>query len=152
MSPYLRVHLPKVGYNRNMPRAVIFGPRKLGGDGYARGYPSQCVTALEDLMGHLQAGDDIGKLVLICLSYLQLIARVEWGIMLHAGIPLRYLPECWQVMVRNFVGELDGSIQIQDTWTPHLMQEHDVALMGVFVERGATVAELKMLNGCRIYL
>lgn len=55
MSLFLREFLPKVGFNRNMPRAVIYGPQKYGGAGYARGYTHQCATALSDLVGHVRA-------------------------------------------------------------------------------------------------
>lgn len=151
MSPYMSAFLLKVGYNRNMPRAVVFGPRKYGGAGYARGYPSQCTTALHDLVRHIRVGDDCKKQALICLSFLQLIVGVEWDIMQHPNLPLQYLPKCWLVMLRDFLGKIDGSLLLQEACPPPAA-EGDCLLMGGFIQCGATKAKLLTLNCCRLYL
>lgn len=59
--PFLRVILPKMGFNRNFPRAVVHGPYALGGIQTIDVKVEQFVLQLVDMMTAIHKMDIIGE-------------------------------------------------------------------------------------------
>ena len=66
------VVLPKLGINRQMPRAVVYNPLDLGGIGYPSIHTIQDQKGTGHLVKHLKWGNDVGKDFQILLSAVQL--------------------------------------------------------------------------------
>ena len=57
--------LPKLGFNRHTPRAMIYRPRKLGGRQLMDLCVEQPTLHIEATVGHLRWGGKIGKALII---------------------------------------------------------------------------------------
>ena len=60
-SKMLRAMLPKMGFNRNFPRAVVHGPFSLGGNQLIDVKVEQFVLQLVDMMTVIRKMDIIGE-------------------------------------------------------------------------------------------
>ena len=60
--------LPKMGFNRHMPKAVLYGPHRFGGKQLMNIHTEQTVLHTEKFMAHIRGGDSIGNLQLILLN------------------------------------------------------------------------------------
>ncbi len=72
-SPTISTVLPKLHFNRHTARSIIFCPSKYGGLGLPDLYCTQGIGQLSLFIGHLAAHEKSGKLILISMSYVQLI-------------------------------------------------------------------------------
>ena len=64
----MKLLLPKMGINRNMPRSVIFGPRCLGGRQIMDQKIEQPAISYKTTLGHMRRNDNAGKALLITLQ------------------------------------------------------------------------------------
>jgi hypothetical protein len=71
-APALAALLPKMHLNQHTPHAVLFGEPHYGGLNLPDLYTDQGFGQLRLLLGHLRLRDDIGQLILIAISHLQL--------------------------------------------------------------------------------
>ena len=60
--------LPKLGFNRHMPKVVLYGPKLYGGKQLIHTHTEQTILHLETFMGHIRGEDDIGTLQRILLN------------------------------------------------------------------------------------
>jgi hypothetical protein len=73
-SPALLALLPKLHMNRHTACSIIFGPTLYGGLALPSLYGQQCYGQLRFFLGHVRLEDTTGRLILINLSYLQLLS------------------------------------------------------------------------------
>ena len=66
--------LPLMGYNRHLPRAVVFGIRKYGGLNFKHLYIQQGTEHIKQFIKHYRHQGSIGNLLKIALRWLWLIA------------------------------------------------------------------------------
>ena len=71
-APALAVLLPKLHLNRHTSHVIIFGDLRYGGLSIPDLYTDQGYGQLKLLIGHLKLKDEIGELILIAISHLQL--------------------------------------------------------------------------------
>eukprot|EP00957_Ditylum_brightwellii_P149471 11382672-Ditylum_brightwellii.AAC.1 len=62
-----------MGFNRHMPRVVIYGTRKLGDFQLAYLYLEQGASAIHHFLGHVQEMSLVGEQIMINLSQCQLV-------------------------------------------------------------------------------
>ena len=62
-SPFLNAILPKMGFNRHFPRAVVFGPKCYQGKGLDDYEVKQYTSHLTRFVGYLQMEGNIGNLL-----------------------------------------------------------------------------------------
>ena len=60
-SPFINTILPKIGFNRHMPRVVIFGPSHLGGAALADGKVEQAVSHIANKIVALRKNTIVGN-------------------------------------------------------------------------------------------
>jgi hypothetical protein len=72
-SPALCATLSKLHLNKNMARTIIFGPSQYCGLSIPSLYTLQGIGQLHLLVHHLSTKDEISTLMLIDLSYVQLL-------------------------------------------------------------------------------
>ena len=74
-----------MGYNRNMPREAVFGPKALGGIGMTDLFVEQGRAKCIKLLEHIRNMDSIGRLMRIALDWTQLTAGVGFSVLEHPG-------------------------------------------------------------------
>jgi hypothetical protein len=72
-APAIQAMLSKLHHNRHIARAIVYGPTSYGGLALPDLYSSQGITQLRLLLGHLRLQDKSAKLILIDMSYIQLL-------------------------------------------------------------------------------
>ncbi len=72
-GPSAMCHPFKLHLNQHTSPAIVFGPSSYGGLGLPELYTSEGIGQLRLLIGHLHLRDKTANLILIDISYLQLI-------------------------------------------------------------------------------
>ncbi len=152
-APALAALLPKLHLNRHTSHAVIFGELRYGGLGFPDLYTDQGYGQLKLLVGHLKLKDDIGDLILIAISHLQL----------HTGsgdpffsLPYphfsRWIDQNWLTSIWKHTHQIHIKVEVEKHWIPTLAREHDNFLMEIFQAHNFSPSQLRQLNHCRLFL
>jgi hypothetical protein len=70
--PVVCATLKKMSINRNVSRAIVFGPKHLGGMALIYLHTLQGLRSLKYFIGHIANNDGLGKLIHICIEATQL--------------------------------------------------------------------------------
>ena len=82
-SKFVHKCLPKMGFNRHMPRLVVFGPKKYGGMDYFDLKIQQLNIHLKTTKGHMRRGDQVGRAIKANIHALQVISGSADNILLQ---------------------------------------------------------------------
>jgi hypothetical protein len=152
-SPALRATLSKLHLNQNTARSIIFGPSLYGGLSIPDLYFFQGIGQLQLLIHHLSSKDEISSLILIDLSYVQLLTGATTPFLHLQHKRYSQWFECgWVMSIWEFTSTLKLELHIRQAFHPKLSREHDVAIMEVFLFLSLPPTTLKILNACRCYL
>ena len=141
--------LPKMGYNRNTARAVIYGPETLGGVGIKHLYVEQSIEQIKAFTQHTRLSSPLGKTIQINLDWVQLIAGTHQPVLVDTK-KLPHIEGEWFVSIRTFLRSIKGEIRQTTGWRPQLERLHDQCLMDILTPPSKTDAI--RINRCRIYL
>ena len=156
---FIHLLLPKLGLNRNTPRDVIFGPRKMGGRELMDLRVEQPSLHITTTIGHLRRNDKAGKLLLTTMHDTQL----ELGI---KSFFLKVDPQIYQYGTKNtrwrYIWEFTHShainLEIYNYWIPPdtpyrndkvIMEQ---AVQDKFFHTGKAKHYLEIVNNCRMFL
>ena len=153
-SPVLNVCMAKMGYNRNMPREVVYGPLQMGGLGLHDLYIEQGIKAVTALVGHLrEPASQTAKMMLIELQWCQVQAGTSINLLAEPHVPIDYIESCWIMHIRSFLATYNLSIDLTQSAPPVLSCEHDAFIMDQLRTSAlCTAGQLQQLNACRLYL
>ena len=155
-APFLVAILPAMGYHRLTPRDVLYGPYRFGGQALFDLFTEQGIDGLKLLIGHLRSDNDIAQLLLILLSYLQLIAGTRAPYLQSCAARLPHVPATWLGHLRYFMSTFRGSLLIDGLWIPTPPRHQDVFLMDSILDyrgpKSPTDTELLHFNACRMYI
>jgi hypothetical protein len=116
------------GYNRNMPRAVVFAPKLYQGIGFRHLYDLQGCDGTRLLLQELnQEKSTTQRLLMILLETIQLEAGIGEPILENCR-PLDYIEWGWIPHIRDFLHHIHGKI-IGATPKPSFYRENDLYLM-----------------------
>ena len=141
--------LPKMGYNRNTARAVIYGPEKMGGVGIKNLYVEQSIEQIKAFTQHTRMESPLGKTIQINLDWVQLIAGIQKPV-LEDTRTLHHIEGEWFTAIRDFLRSINGQIKQTTGWRPQLERVHDQCIMDVLTSPSKT--EAIRINRCRIFL
>jgi hypothetical protein len=71
-TPVVCATLNKMAINRNVARAIVFGPKRLGGMALCHLHTLQGICRIQYFIGHTANNDGVGKLMSICIESTQL--------------------------------------------------------------------------------
>ena len=148
------VILPKMGINRKMARAVVYGPLDFGGMAYPSMSTIQDVKGISHFIKHLQWNKEVGTDLRLLLSAAQIHSGLTTHLMDNVTDHLTYLEDGHIAHLRERLRQLGGGIWIENAWVPDLQREHDESIMGAFIKvktKGASKARLENANLCRMY-
>ena len=148
--------LPKLGMNRHMPRAVIFGPKQLGGREIMDLRLEQPAKNFITTVGHMRRGDKVADALRATLNDLQIeIGREKPFFELdpeqHPYVTqnTRWL-YTWKMAI-----EFDISIKVYQHWVPPTSYQHDQNIMQKAIMdkayQGKNKYKLQTINLCRLY-
>ena len=142
--------LAAAGYNSKMPRAVVFGPTKYGGMQWESPYSILIYEQIKLIIGSIRLQDTVGKLIIIQLRWMQLIAGTSVPIMEETK-KIPYLQNCWLTAVHNKLVNTNIKIKVADKWYPKPRRENDRVIMD-YVIKYIPEHHWKEINQCRLYL
>ena len=123
----------------------------MGGAGIPHFYTQMMGMKLEAFIAHIRADTILGKSFKINLNFIQLIAGIETPIF-ETMEDLSYVPDNWILHLRKYIIEINGSIIINDTWTPTKLRTNDLNLMAEFKSlKLFTTKELALINYWRLF-
>jgi hypothetical protein len=161
-SPTTQAILPKMGFNRNFPRAVVHGPYSLGGNQLIDLKVEQFVLQITDMMTAVRKMDIIGEQLVYLIAAHQrfLGSSTQFFSTSHEDFTYR----CRNSRM-SFIWEKIQKYGIEITskhfWVPNSDFDNDSALMDVFIvlrkrrqntPQHSTSNDLHNPNEVRLYL
>ncbi len=144
--------LSKMGYNKNMPKAVVYAPSTHGSLRLKQLHTEQGIQKeVLQVLKHIQTGTTLGKLMDITIKAYQIQAGIPNHI-LEDTRPLPWMPNCWINNLREFLYSIHGNIQVKHPWMIPPLWTHNQHLMQTFLSANIPAKDLQTLNNCRIYL
>jgi hypothetical protein len=139
------------GYNRNMPREIVFAPNLYQGIGMRHLYDVQGSDGVRLFIQEINQENSMTQTMLrSLLEVLQLESGIGKQIFEECR-PLDYIEWGWLPHLRDFLFHINGRI-INATETPKLYREHDHYLMDSDYLRQRTRREQIYIHRCRIFL
>ncbi len=142
--------LSAAGYSNKFPRAVVFGPPEYGGLDWANIAVVVLYEKIKMFIGSVRLQDNVGRMIEIQLSWLQLIAGITIPI-LQMDVFLKYLPLCWMTNLHYHLVEHGLQIEVSAAWHPKPQRKNDRVLMDIVLKQVPAWAWAG-INRCRLYL
>jgi hypothetical protein len=152
-SPVLRTCLSKMGYNRNTPKEVVYGPTEMGGIAMHDLFIEQGIQHVIALVGHLRQDSKTGKMMKIELDWCHLQAGTALHLLEHPESSIDYTEDCWIMAIRDFLRMYKLHLEFSAHSQPVILCDQDEFIMDAFrVRGGCTSKEMQRLNACRMHL
>jgi len=143
--------LSKMGYNRNMPKAVVYAPSTHGGLGFKHLHTERGLQKVLQVLKHLRTSTTLGKLLDITIKAYQIQAGIKNHI-LEDTTPLSWMPNWWINNLREFLYSIKGTIIVEHPWMIQPLRINDRHLMQTFLQANIPDKDLRALNNCCLYL
>ena len=151
MSHVLSSALPRAGFTRKFPRAVLYGPTEFQGMGVTSLYDYQYCRHVQDIVDHTWRGTPTGKLIQINLEAVKVEAGL-FGPLFDNPIEITWFNTTSSWIIETYRYCRKKEIVFFDPGTNIMPQcVGDESLMKIFKESGYTQGELTRLNRCRLY-
>ena len=150
-KPVINRILPALGYNRHLPRAVVYGSSRFGGLNFKHLYIDQGTKHVCQFIKYYRNGGTIGDLLKISLRWLHLVAGFSFCPLARPQLHYHHIEDRWYSTTIRFLYQCNASIETNTT-IDVLCREHDSCLMEDFLLQVPTPTELRQLNSCRLFL
>jgi len=137
--------ISKMGYNQNMPKAVIYAPITHGGLGLKHLESEQGIQQVNQVLKHLHSNTTLGTLLQTTIQAYQIHAGIS-KLILEFTQDLPWLPNRWIMHLRKFLHSTNSSIYLTDTWTIPIIQQNDRHIMDNFQSVSYSTSDLQVLN------
>jgi len=112
--------------NRHTPHVIVFGEQKYGGLELPDLYTDQGYGQLKLLVAHLKMKDEIGDLILIAISHLQIhIGSATPFFALPYPAYNKWIPNNWLTSIWKHTHQLTIVVEVEKHWTLGLSRQHD---------------------------
>ena len=148
--------LPKLGINRHMPRAVIYGPRKIGGRQLMDLTIEQPTKNFETTVGHLRRSDGVADALIATLHDLQIETGRETEFFQLDPSQHQYVTKStrWRYLW-EMAWEFQIDVRIFDHWVPKSEFVNDKNIMAIAINgryyQGKNKYKLETINQCRLF-
>ena len=152
-SATIRLILPKLGYNRNTPKYIVYGPSSLGGLNLRSLNEEQGLSKIKHLLKHLQTPTSEASLHFqIALQWVQFTAGVGQPI-LKSPSTISYLESVWFKDLLLFMQHHSITAQMENSQMISLQRQNDSFFMDhILASQQFRKFELEKINYCRLYL
>ena len=144
-KPAINSFLNMMGFNKHMPRAVVFGPIQFGGLGTEQG-----IEKVLFFIRHTHSKTTMGKLAIIVLHNYQLSAGIKLSV-LQNTCPLPHCNDTWIDAVRDFLHTVNGSIEMEQEFQIKPLRTNDEHIMDQVLQSNFTDKDKIAFNRCRLY-
>lgn len=143
--------LPKMGFNRHLPRAIVYGPESCGGLGLQRLSVEQGLAHIQYMIGSIRANtDDSMALYILLESYIIVSGLI--GNPFQNMTPTEYIDAPWIETIRILLNSIHATIKLTNLNTIPLTRVNDKGIMATAIKFYDDTTTLKMINNCRLYL
>jgi hypothetical protein len=130
--------LPSIGFNRNMDKRVVYGPRPSGGIGLRDLFVEQGAAKAAAILKHVQAGRELGRMIICQLQWAQRMAGTAGAILEETASRIPQLEgEAGLTTLREFLQNSDISIVIPEIKPPTPRRTWDSVIMTAAEAGGA---------------
>jgi hypothetical protein len=152
-SPASRAILPKLGYNRNMPTEVIYGPTELGGISLQDLYVMQGTRKVKTILEQVRCQSKLGLMIQATIQWTQHSLGVGFDILRH---PTRRIPpsidDTWVQGVREFLARSNCQLELPDSFQLAPRCTGDKTLIDLAIAHRLTDSKLRSNQRVRYYL
>ena len=150
----MRIIVARCGFNRNTKREIVYGPMAYGGANFRHLYMHQGVGQITTFMKHWRQPNTIpGKLLRCTVAWTQMTAGTSYSILQRVYEDLPHLESRWLTSMRNFMADINATIELDETGVPTVQRQADTYIMDQILESNKfTAAQIRRLNYCRLYL
>ena len=152
-TPFLKVILPRCGYNRTMSRHIRYAPIRYGGAGFLNLFVEQSIRTILSAIKYLRCpAMQMGQMELIALTWAQAHAGVSWCIWGFPERKLPHLPMPWINGVRKALTTIQGKIILSADHIPQPLRANDWYIMDAALEAKIfSTTEIEDINAYRRY-
>lgn len=153
-SFFISALLPKLGYNRNIPRAVALANQRWGGIGLRHFFSEQGTKQVETLLRHTRSQLKLGTALTIQLIWAQQISGLSTPILVNTAPRLPHLSdERWISTVQLFLLKSDLSFHLSAITPTAPRRIHDTCIMDIATHlKDLSQNSIILINRCRIHL
>ena len=145
--------LPKCGYNRCTPNAIVYGSPDYGGIGLRSLTTERGISQVYMFLACLRSQGLPSDLAHITVSWGQWLAGTSVSILDDVKTPLPHLaPMMWLPSLRSFLATVDCRIELAQDFIIPLQRENDSFVMDHALQFTTKPLDLQLLNACRLYL
>ena len=150
----LCILLARCGYNRNMKRAVVFGPTTYGGAGFLRLYDHRGIGQITSFLRHWRKGTVLGQLLRTLITWCNYSVGMSTSVVTDVHISLPHLESQWIGSLRSYLASVDAWIETDEPYVaPRLERVNDDYIMERIVKSGKfSPAQIRTANYCRLFL
>jgi len=143
--------LSSMGYNRNMPKAVVYAPTSHGGIGFCHLHSEQGLQKVLQIMKHLRTRTSLGTTIELAIKAHQIHSGAASPILEYTD-PISWMSDRWITNVRSFLHSVQSKIRLASPWTIPTIRQNDLHLMNALNDGRYSNSELQVLNHCRMAL
>jgi hypothetical protein len=152
-SPATQAILPKLGFNRNMPKEVVYGPTELGGVGLQDLYVMQGTRKVITIVEHVRCKTNLGLMILATIQWTQHSLGVGFDILRD---PARRIPpsfgDSWIRGVRQFLARSNCQLELPESYQPTPRREGDTTLIDLAIAERYNDQQLISIQRVRYFL
>jgi len=146
--------LNKLRINRHAPKAALYSSFLRGGLNYPSFRIIQAQKGILTLLRHLRLRSTVGNDILVTLSSIQLVSGLCTPFFEDNTTDLSFLSKHqygWFLHLRQQLQAMNGTLWIEQQWTPSLQREHDVPIMTALSFLPLSKLDRMKANFCRLY-
>ena len=149
----MSIIVPRCGFNRHTHRAILYGPRGIGGANFRLLHVEQGLLQVIYFIRQLRLSTMVGKLISCMMAWLQLSVGVSYPFLEYPSRPLPHMEAVWVASMRQFLASTQTVLQLEDPYIQPRQREHDEYFMDYILNcNHYTPAEIRKLNYCRLHL
>lgn len=147
--------IPKLGFNRNTSRAVLYAPSSMGGLALRDFYIHQGSAQAQAFIKYWRGSNEIGTLLRIMTKWVHHSLGISKFFLEEVSVDLPHLEADWAKSLRQFLSSYTMTIKLQNNESviPPLARVNDLFIMDHVLDSGNfSRKQIKMINYCRLYL
>jgi hypothetical protein len=147
----LESFVPALGYNRGFPRDILLGPYDFGSASIPHLYTESKIQLLEILLTNIRAQTDLGKLFMINLNWIQILAGIDEPY-LNSTQEISYINN-WFTGIKLFLNQSNGRIEFRSLSVPVVERSGDQCIMNAFADIRPKLSknQIGYCNSWRVY-
>jgi hypothetical protein len=150
-QPVISSVLSRLGYNKNMPRAIIHASTMYGGVGLLDLFTKQGCSQIQLILAHLRTQKYLHNQIISLLESYQVLAGITTPALENID-PIIYVHSPWTNTVRQFLLQMNATITIPKLQTIQCIRQYDKAIMDSTNLSLYSKSEQEMINACRLFL